>query len=221
MRVLRGIFYIPVFVLILPVLLVLGVIILSAETASGPLRLLFQDEVRAYGLRNGFGRFMQKVFVPAYRNHIQSFVLGAAGVLVVTVGLRGLGILPVEIVYLALALEFTLLVLWAITVFYTEEASITENGKTLVHMAHADDGNAKLIATMRDLSGQIALLENRLRITEERFAQLGPLNGSLQELATRMNSLIGDQFNARVRQEFEQLLAELGRRVSNTNGSTG
>jgi hypothetical protein len=221
MRVIRAIFFIPVIVLISPVLLVLGVIILSAETRSGPLRTLFQDEVRAYGLAKGFGRFMQKVFVPAYKYHVQSFVLGAAGVLVVTVGLRGLGVLPVEIIYLALALEFTLLVLWAITVFFTEEEEITENGKTLVHKAQAEDGSAKLIASIRDLSGQIALLENRLRMTETQFHQLGSLNGSLQEVAARLNSLMGDQFNVRVKQEFDQLLAELGRRVSEKDRSAG
>ena len=221
MRFVRALLFLPVLVLISPVLAILGVIILIAESRSGPLRGLFQDEVRAYGLAKGFSRFMQKVFVPAYKHHVQSFVLGAAGILVVTVGLRGLGVLPALIVYLALALEFTLLVLWAITVFYTEEEDITENGKPLAHRTVADDGSAKLIASIRDLSTQMALLENRLRATEEHFRELGSLNGSLQEVATRLNSLVGDRFNARVKQEFDQLLAELGRRVSGKDGSAG
>lgn len=217
MRFVRALLFTPVFILISPVLAVLSLIILVAETQSGPLRVLLQDEVSAYGLRKGFGRFMQKVFVPAYKYHVQSFVLGAAGILVVTVGLRGLGVLPVEIIYLALALEFTLLVLWAITVFYTEEEEVTENGKTLVHRASAENTNEKLIASLKELSSQLALLENRLRVTEARFEQIGTLNGSLQELATRINGLIGDQFNIRVKREFDALLADLGKRASGNN----
>ncbi len=219
MRAIRALLFLPVLLLISPVLLVLGVIILVAETRSGALRGLFVDEVQAYGLSKGFGRFMQKVFVPAYKHHVQSFVLGAAGVLVVTVGLRGLGVLPVEIVYLALALEFTLLVLWAITVFYPEEEEITENGKALAHRTVADDGSAKLIASIRELNTQMALLENRLRATEEHFRAMGSLNGSLQDVAARLNTLMGDQFNARVKQEFDKLLAELSRRVSGNDRS--
>jgi len=219
MRVLRAIFFAPVVLLISPVLVVLGVIILAAETRSGPLRVLFFDEVRTHGFAVGFGRFMQKVFVPAYKHHVQSFVLGAAGVLVVTVGLRGLGVLPVYIVYMALALEFTLLVLWAITVYFTEEEEITENGKTLVHMTTpiTPVNNDKLIASIKELSGQMALLESRLRMTETRFEQLSSLNNSLQDLTSRMNTLVGDQFNLAVKREFEQMLAELGKRVSGNN----
>jgi hypothetical protein len=220
MRFVRGLLFTPVVILISPVLLVLGVIILAAETKSGPLRSLFADEVRAYGIGIGFGRFMQKVFVPAYKHHVQSFVLGAAGVLVVTVGLRGLGVLPVVIVYLALGLEFTLLVLWAITVYFTEEEEITENGKTLAHMAPptaGGAGNDKLVASLNALCGQMALLEQRLRMTEARFEQLGALNSSLQDLTVRMNSLVGDQFNLAVKREFEQILAELAKRASENN----
>jgi hypothetical protein len=219
MRFVRGLLFTPVIILISPVLLVLGVIILAAETKSGPLRSLFADEVRTYGFGIGFGRFMQKIFVPAYKHHVQSFVLGAAGVLVVTVGLRGLGVLPVVIVYLALALEFTLLVLWAITVYYTEEEEITENGKTLVHMAPppANTGNDKLVASLNALSSQMALLEQRLRMTEARFDQLGALNSSLQDLTVRMNTLVGDQFNLAVKREFEQILTELAKRASENN----
>jgi hypothetical protein len=218
MRFIRGLLFTPVIILISPVLVVLGVIILAAETKSGPLRLLYADEVKAYGFGRGFGRFMQRIFVPAYKHHVQSFVLGAAGVLVVTVGLRGLGVLPVLIVYLALALEFTLLVLWAITVYFTEEEEITENGKTLAHKAPAVDPNKDtLVVSLKELSGQIALLEQRLRMTESRFEQIGALNTSLQDLALRMNTLVGDQFNLAVKREFEQILAELAKRASGNN----
>jgi len=214
MQVVRALLFAPVLVLISPVLVVLALIILIAETRSGPLRTLYQREVRTHGLSDGSGRFMQKVFVPSYKHHVQSFVLGAAGVLVVTVGLRGLGVLPVELVFFALALEFTLLVLWAITVYFTEEEEIIENGAELAHAKGRDENNDTLVRSIKELSGQIALLESRMRMTESRFEQLASLNGSLQELASRMNAIVGDQFNLAVKREFEHILVDLGKRAS-------
>jgi hypothetical protein len=217
MQAIRTLFFIPVFILISPVLLILAVIILTAETGSGPLRSLYSREVRAHGFGDGSSRFMQKVFVPSYKHHVQSFVLGAAGILVVTVGLRGLGVLPVELVFFALALEFTLLVLWAITVYFTEEEEITENGAAFPRSGASLESSESLVTAIKELSGHIALLESRMRATESRFEQLASLNGSLQDLASRMNTLLGDQFNLAVKREFEQLLAELGQRVSGGN----
>ena len=217
MQAIRALFFAPVLVLISPVLLILALIILIAEARSGPLRVLYLREVRALGFSNGSSRFMQKVFVPSYKHHVQSFVLGAAGMLVVTVGLRGLGVLPVELVFFALALEFTLLVLWAITVYFTEEEEITENGAAHPRGIASADNNEKLVVSIRELSGQIALLESRMRMTESRFEQLASLNGSLQELASRMNAIVGDQFNLAVKREFEQLLVDLGQKVSGGN----
>ena len=219
MQVVRFILFTPVFLVISPILLLLGIIILVMDTREGPLRLLLLDEVRAYGFVKGFGRFMRNVFVPTYRHNVQSFVLGAAGILVVTVGLRGVGLLPVEVIYAALGLEFALLVLWAITVYYTEESPITENGKTLVHMKQQADGNEKLAASIRELSATMALLEQRLRLAEARFEQLGNLDGSLQELTAKLNTLVGDQLSLHVRRELDQLLAEVGKRVAETRTS--
>jgi hypothetical protein len=214
MRLLRALFYVPILVLISPVLLILGLVILVAETSSAPLRALFAAEIRRYGLGRGFGRFMQRIFVPTYRHHVQSFVLGAAGILVVTVGLRGLGVLPVYIVYIALALEFTLLVLWAITVFFTEEEEITENGgKEAAQQPLTADQTEELALSIRELGKQIELLESRLRTTEMRFQELTGVDASLRQIADRMNVMSADQLNLAVRREFEQLVADIGRRV--------
>jgi hypothetical protein len=213
MRFLRGLFAAPVLILISPILLILGVIILVAETPSGPLRTLFAGEVSRYGLGAGFGRFMQRVFVPTYKHHVQSFVLGAAGILVVTVGLRGLGVLPVVIVYIALGLEFTLLVLWAITVYFTEEEEITENGGKKAAQLMAADQTESLALSIRQLGRQIELLESRLRTTEARFEQLAGVDVSLRQISERMNAMSSEQLNIAVRREFEQLIAELARRT--------
>jgi hypothetical protein len=214
MRLLRALFYVPILILISPVLVILGLVILVADTGSAPLRSLFAGEIRRYGLGRGFGRFMQRIFVPTYKHHVQSFVLGAAGILVVTVGLRGLGILPVYIVYIALALEFTLLVLWAITVFFTEEEEITENGgKKAPQQPLTADQTEELALSIRELGKQIELLESRLRTTEMRFQELAGVDASLRQIADRMNVMSADQLNLAVRREFEQLVADISRRV--------
>jgi hypothetical protein len=217
MRYIRALLILPILVFVSPALLILGLIILLMETKEGPLRSLMMDEVQAYGIGDGFERFMQKVFIPTYRHNVQSFVLGGAGFLVVTVGLRGLGVLPLGIVYVALGVEFTLLNMWAVTVYYTEEEPITENPAVLVHQTAEKDRNEKLVSTMKELSAHLALLENRLRMTETRFEQIGKLDDSMHELATKLNLLVSDQFNLRVKKEFDQLLTELSQRVTGNN----
>ena len=217
-RIIRTLLFIPIILFVSPALLLLGVIILLMETHEGPLRSLFSDEVKAYGLSKGYGRFMANVFVPTYKHNIQSFVLGGAGFLVITVGLRSLGVLPSEVVYVALGVEFTLLVVWAITTYFTEEEPITENPE-IIHQHPVEDKYERLVSTMKELNTQLALLENRLQLTESKFEQLGKLNSSLQSLSTKFDLLAGDQFNLRVKREFDQLLSEISGRIASPNQS--
>lgn len=215
MRFIRTLLFLPILLMVSPALLLLALIILIMDTKEGPLRTLLMDEFRAYGASQGFERFMQNVFIPTYVHNVQSFVLGAAGFLVVTVGLRGLGVLPLEIVYVALAVEFTLLVMWAITVYYTPEEPITESENVLVHQKHTEPAiNVELLVHgMKDLGAHLSLLENRLRMTESRFEQLGKLDESIQGLSSKLNLIASDQFNLRVKKEFDSLLADLSQRT--------
>lgn len=220
----RFLFFLPILVLASPALLVLGLIILVADTREGPLRTLLADEIRKFGFLEGFRRFMQRVFLPAYGHAVHSFVLGAAGFLVVIVGLRGLGMLPIELVFVALGVEFTMLLVWAVTEYFREEEPITEYPSVLIHgkdvAAEQNPAKAqqvefdKLVRALSDTTAHLALLESRLRMTESRFEQLSKLDNSMQELATKLNLLVSDQFNLRVRREFEQLVTELGSRTS-------
>jgi len=218
MRLLRAIFFIPVLVFVSPALLLLAGVIVMLETKQGPLRSILFSEMRSSGYAEGFRRFMQNVFVPTYKHIVQSYVLGAAGFLVVTVGLRGVGVLPLEYVYVALAVEFTLLIMWAITVFFTtEDQAASDNRRLALQPAH-DDKTEKLVNTMKDLSAHLALLENRLKMTEARFEHLGKLDSSMQGLSSKLNLIVSDQFNLRVKREFDQLLLELSQRASGNNG---
>jgi hypothetical protein len=211
-RLIRTILFIPVILFVSPALILMGFLTLLMETKEGALRTLFMEEARAYGFGKGFGRFMSKIFVPTYQHNIQSFVLGGAGFLVITVGLRSLGVLPTVIVYIALGVEFTLLVVYAITMYFTEEEPITENPE-IVHQTQMEERYEELVATMKQLNTHLSLLENRLQMTESKFERLGQLDSSLQALSTKFDLLVGDQFNVRVKREFEQLLTELSERI--------
>jgi hypothetical protein len=50
-------------------------------------------------------------------------------------------------------------------------------------------------------------------MTESKFERLGQLDSSLQALSTKFDLLVGDQFNVRVKREFEQLLTKLSERI--------
>jgi hypothetical protein len=216
-RLIRTVLFIPIILFVSPALILMGFLTLLMETKEGALRTLFIEEVKAYGLSKGYGRFMAKVFVPTYQHNILSFVLGGAGFLVITVGLRSLGVLPTVIVYVALGVEFMLLVVYAITMYFTEEEPITENPE-IVHQTQLEDRYEELVATMKQLNTHLSLLENRLQITESKFDKLGQLDSSLQSLSSKFDFLVGDQFNVRVKREFEKLLTELTERIGEETG---
>ena len=212
MRFIRAILFLPILVLVSPALLLLGFIILIMENGKGTLRSLCAMEIRTRGFGSGVRRFMETIFVPNYRNHIQSFVLGAAGFLVVAVGLRGMGVVPVSFVYAALAVEFTLLTVWAVTLYFTVED--TKHVESIVTPPLRSEKTQELVDGMKELSTHIAFLERRLAVTEVKFEHLGKLDSSMQTLSTRLNLLVSDQLNLRVKREFDQILTDLVQRAS-------
>jgi hypothetical protein len=224
MSFIRALLFIPILVCALPALSILYLLILIGEVNEGPLRHLYAAEIRKFGFRAGFRRFMQNIFVPAYRNHTQSFVLGAAGFLVMAVGLRGLGVISVQWVYAALGIEFMLLTLWALTMYFAPEEKMEEdlsNGGSGKTLASGGANSRELIESVKELSTHIAFLERRLAVTESKFEGLGKLDSAMLTLSTRLNLLVSDQFNIRLRREFEQLLAEMGRRATDEKDQTG
>jgi hypothetical protein len=209
----RVILFAPVFAVGLPALVLLVIIILIVEDSKGALRSLCAAEIRKHGILAGIRRFMEQVFVPNYKNHIQSFVLGGAGILVVAVGLRGLGAIPVELMYVALAVEFTLLTVWAIMIYYTAEEA-EEEIRGPIPVGHHAGTNRELVEAVKELSTHIAFLERRLAVTEAKFEHLGHLDSSMQALSSRLNLLVSDQLGLRVKQEFDKILADLVQRTA-------
>jgi hypothetical protein len=78
-------------------------------------KLLFTKGLRLY---------MTRHFSEKYSNNVQGFAYGGAAILIVVIGIRGLKFIPPtqpSILLAAISLEFTLLTLLAVTLFYTEE----------------------------------------------------------------------------------------------------
>jgi hypothetical protein len=78
-------------------------------------KLLFTKGLRLY---------MTRHFSEKYSNNVQGFAYGGAAILIVVIGIRGLKFIPPtqpSILLAAITLEFTMLTLLAVTLFYTEE----------------------------------------------------------------------------------------------------
>jgi hypothetical protein len=78
-------------------------------------KLIFTKGLRLYMVRH---------FSEKYANNVQGFAYGGAALLIVVIGIRGLKFIPPtqpSILLAAITLEFSMLVLLAVTLFYTEE----------------------------------------------------------------------------------------------------
>lgn len=72
----------------------------------------------------GLRLYMTRHFAEKYANNVQGFAYGGAAILIVVIGIRGLKFIPPtqpSVLLAAISLEFTLLTLLAVTLYYTEE----------------------------------------------------------------------------------------------------
>ena len=205
MKAIRLILFTPIVVFALPAILIITAIVLLAESKEVPLRNVLAFEIKRHGFAHGVRQFMQKVFIPTFRYNIQAFVLGGAGFLVITVGLRGLGVLPLELVYVSLSLEFTMLMLWAITVFFTA-SDLEEGSKTgaIVLPPPPLEKNPELIKALGTVTARFDQLGVRIAGLEMKMAQMDSLDGTIRGLSSRLDVVASDEFVQRFTREFEK-----------------
>lgn len=98
----------------------------------GPVIVSEIEDVRAankwkkakFLVTKGLRLYMVRHFAEKYANNVQGFAYGGAALLIVIIGIRGLKFIPPtqpSILLAAITLEFALLSLLAVTLFYTEE----------------------------------------------------------------------------------------------------
>ncbi len=84
---------------------------------------------RAIRFNDGLQFYLKFYFTIKYSNTVLGFVYIGAGVLIIIIGLRGIKFIPPNqpsLVLFALGLEFTLLVIYAVSVMYSKQEGETE-----------------------------------------------------------------------------------------------
>jgi hypothetical protein len=141
-------------------------------------RLLFTKGLRLY---------MTRHFAEKYGNNVQGFAYGGAALLIVIIGIRGLKFIPPtqpSILLAAISLEFTMLLLLAITLFYTEEEQRMD--KLIRNLEESSEGQKyeliNLVRTsqqqQRDLASMVDYIQ---RQTENLQRMADALTGANRE----------------------------------------
>jgi hypothetical protein len=113
-----------------------------------------------YKIGAGMRLYMAHHFSEKYSNNVTAAAYGGAAILIIAVGIRGLKFIPANkpsAILLAIFLEFTLLLLMAITLFYTEEEERMD--KMLKKM---EDANRSQLETLRGQQTDIHQLSTAL-----------------------------------------------------------
>jgi len=108
----------------------------------------------------GLRLYMAHHFTEKYSNNVTGLAYGGAAILIVTVGIRGLKLIPAQrpsFILLSIFLEFSMLSLLAVTLIYTEEEERMD--KMLKKM---EDANRSQLETLRGQTYDIHQLANVL-----------------------------------------------------------
>jgi hypothetical protein len=135
----------------------------------------------------GLRLYMTRHFAEKYSNNVQGFAYGGAAILIVVIGIRGLKFIPPtqpSILLAAITLEFTMLTLLAVTLFYTEEEQRMD--KLIRNLEESSEGQKfeliNLVRTsqqqQRDLASMVDYIQ---RQTENLQRMADALTGANRE----------------------------------------
>lgn len=108
----------------------------------------------------GLRLYLAHHFSEKYSNNVTGLAYAGAAVLIIAVGIRGLKFIPANkpsLILFAILLEFTLLSLMAITIFYTEEEERMDK-----LMKKMEDANRSQLETLRGQQSDIHSMSNAL-----------------------------------------------------------
>ena len=164
------------------------------------------------GPRTGFGKFMVYKFIPQYSNNVQGLVYMGAAFLIIIVGLRGLGELAGQIaivprfllegkkvspnwVMVALFLEFALLMVMAITTFFTPEEPMFDEPTV-----HKGDMPSDELQRIKNQMAEIkSLAKSDIDTLNEYLESINNVNRKLAQSKSDFLKSLGD-----LRQLFKQ-----------------
>jgi len=154
-------------------------------------------------MRHAVSLIMQEMIIPQYANNIQGFVTGGAAFLIVSIGLRTIGASVFEgtsldwlagaiennlLVYVALTLEFGLLLLYAITIFYTHEGK--ETAVIGTERAPASSaGNAEILSVLREMNTGLQGLGNAVASLNSTIATQDQLKLVRKQLESALEAI--------------------------------
>lgn len=184
-------------------------------------RVLFTKGLRLY---------MTRHFAEKYGNNVQGFAYGGAAILIVVIGIRGLKFIPPtqpSVLLLAISLEFTMLLLLAITLFYTEEEQRMD--KLIRNLEESSEGQKyeliNLVRTsqqqQRDLASMVDYIQ---RQTENLQRMADALTGANREYIIQVaQRAVAEYVTAETSMEItekvirEKIDAALGQMFGNQN----
>ncbi len=154
-------------------------------------------------MRHALSLIMQEMIIPQYANNIQGFVTGGAAFLIVSIGLRTIGASVFEggsldwlaraiennlLVYIALTLEFGLLLLYAITIFYTHEGKETAVKSVERTLASGSD-NAEILSVLREMNTGLQGLGNAVASLNSTIATQDQLKLVRKQLESALEAI--------------------------------
>ncbi len=163
------------------------------------------------GPKTAVGKFMVYTFIPQYANNVQGLVYMGAALLIIIVGLRGLGELAGQIaivpkfllegkkvspnwVMIALFTEFALLMVMAITTFFTPEEPMFEEP------VHKGDLPSDELQRIKNQMAEIkSLAKGDMDTLNEYLESINNINRKLAQSKSDFLKSLGD-----LRQLFKQ-----------------
>ncbi|MDA3843620.1 MAG: hypothetical protein PF588_04520 [Candidatus Kapabacteria bacterium] len=152
----------------------------------------------------GLRIYMAHHFTEKYSNNVTGMAYGGAAVLIVAIGIRGLKLIPASrpsLILFAILLEFSMLVLMAVTLFYTEEEERMDR-----MLKKMEDASRSQLEIMRGQQYDIHQLTNALvgqtaDIIKKRVEQ------SITEYMTSgdaMQSAIADEIGKKIMRSIKE-----------------
>ncbi|MCS6808612.1 MAG: hypothetical protein NZ661_07365, partial [Candidatus Kapabacteria bacterium] len=149
--------------------------------------------------------YMAHHFTERYANNVTGFAYGGAALLIIVVGIRGLKFIPAarpSVMFFAILLEFTLLALMAVSLFYTEEEERMD--KMLKKM---EDSSKSQLSSLKGMAEDMTRVAAGLG--EEGLGQaMKQMSKDMERIAkTLADDMMAEAIRSRVEEAVERYLA--------------